>query len=283
MANVNRDDRPRLSRAADAALDELVNELRADVLTEASRRAPGDVLSAADVVRAYYRVTPSAQVPGLPSSQLRPLVRSMMRNIEYLTFTIVLLLVSAVGLTIGGFVLPGGSVLKAALWTFAGVSALASAGYVAILSSRLKERARSRVFRDWTVTINGDQVISNEFRRMRSEFGLGEPGHEVVEASRNIFLRRWIEIESNIERLYASTVAAELQSARRPFGAKVAELRLNGLLTPAVNKKLVELLKVRNEMVHSRETSNFYPEMLADIDFVNRELDSLISEKSATA
>jgi hypothetical protein len=283
VANADAASRPRLTEAAKAALEEQLDELRENVIREAARSGEGDTVAAADVVRAYYRLVPSvaktrqASRPTTIDSLLYS--NSTLQLFRVVTYASVGLMVVCTGLYFGlppGLLLPN---IMSLVGTIAILSAVNAAIYGALWAFRVSTRNRAVAIQRWSEATNDFVVTSSIRNDTKKPVSLAEPVSD-GDIARSTFLNNWIEVESQLDRLYLLTVAVEIKDVPRPFGAKVNELRLAGVLSPRLNSKLVSLLKVRNDVVHNRDLPLNLGEVIRDLGFVNGALKTL-TERSA--
>lgn len=266
--------RTRLSDAADGALVELLDDLRQEVITQAQIDAESSVISAADVVRAYYRVLPSNR-SNMPSDSAS-YRRDRGRRLSRLAFS------SAVAIMVIGVSLVALGVIFERqvdrVFSVIGVSYTAIGSLMIIIlvlrSRKLRRRKFERIrflSKESVVSGRGD---SDGPPQSRSE--ATDQADDVVDRSRSVFLARWWNIEGKIGELYAEHIDPPSEAAKRPFGAVVNELRVAGVLSDALNRSLVSLLKVRNNVVHSRDLPADMESLLVDLAFVDNELSRLI-------
>lgn len=265
---MNAEDGARLSDAARTSLDELLSEVKSQIVADAARHADSELLSASDIVRAYYRVSePQRRISRLsaPGSQFASRGSLASRTRWTGLFAVAGLAMTATLVAVALVQLIGdASRVDSVVWNITlgvaasiGVASLGAAFASTYRVAREREAFKYLLedggFSSQTPALLAEEPGANR-QKLRIHWN-GSASRELEQAgsspSRVVLLERWMQIERLIDGLYDLIVEGNSDAARQPFGAKVLALSGAGILTPALNKQILSLLDLRNDLMHS--------------------------------
>lgn len=265
-----------LSAAGDAALAELLNDFRVEVVSRAATFAEGSTISASDVVRAYYELMPSTDADPAREGQIARSVR--LRRLA-ITTTVASALVVVVGTMLIAFGLRSGGGGAAPLAIVGSVYVVAGVVGAVLVTTRMRRLKRRESAVQAAIDWNEGEGIVSDVNGAASPAGRSYDHVNSRIASEGFFLARWLDIESEIRSLHSAVFDSGASTARRPFGGLVNDLRSAGALSDDLHGKIVSLLKARNALVHGGEVSTDARTLGRDLDFVSHELTRLGAQK----
>lgn len=271
---MRRADDARLSRAAREALEEHLNRERMRVLSEARRLGEGESLSAFEIVNAVEalkaRDHASARHDYSPG-------RSMFRSTRMLILFLVTLAVatSALAVIVSLPVTPTGSSAEQLLPVVVGIltATLAVIAVTVAMIGVMRVNIWRRRF-DAQYAYALDAASRNLYERA---VPIPAERHSRREdKSAGAFISKWISFEKQLRDMGSREIGIASADARRfPIGELLRMLRADINMSPERQEQILQVLDLRNRILHSGEFSSDEVEKgMESLEELNRVLES---------
>ncbi len=274
-------DRPILTDDARAALDEILNRQREEVIREAARRGGGP-LDAVDVLRAYTETTGAQSAPlNLEAEDLvAQSERRLTLQIQVGQATVLVVAASAAAASLLGLFADSGRVSEPWISILATITsaAMAAATVVWFLAVSASNKRRERETLDRLSTV---RALSRDYAYGSEVAALAGPSidEEIAEAeeaaiTRYTFLARWIGIEKQLLQLAEITLGGK--DASRPIPSVVQSLVHDHVISEDTEFRIKRVLNSRNEVVHREHPRLDWSRLEYDMKKIETELNDAI-------
>lgn len=246
-----------LSASAISRLDDYTTEFAAQVINEAKRLNPDDVVTARDIADAYSLINHAQQTYSAELSGSSLTATRAMRLPMITSAVVGLLSAIAAGILIASLISPGFSLGTERIWTFvsafaAYIAALLSLGVAAGIWSR-DRRVRSRAVRYAELSVrdsNRANYVTAAAHSNRTE--------KLVDSTLQTvrFIAQWARLEDRLRRLAQVTLRMpEEMASDYPIGPLLSKLTRVGTIDLKQGEEFAKILDVRNRVAHDGRVS----------------------------